>query len=294
MLNRRGFTLVELLIALVLLSIVSLGIYKTLMNNQRIYIAQTQHIDLQQNIRAAATILPAEFREIDARDSDISAMSPTAITFRAMRVFGFACDPPALGAGGSNPSNLNLTVREAPAPPYGSRDFANGDSILLYYEGNTGSVNDDSWIRGKITAAPVSLICTDTKAGEKLVVSLQFSTGQSNVSGAVTSNAPIWGFETVTYRVYKPAGDSLYYVGYQNSSGTQPIIGPLASDQGLNLVYMDSLGNVTADRTKVAQIQITLRGRTQQYIRQTSGTYGAAVDSVITTVALRNNCRFGC
>jgi hypothetical protein len=33
-----------------------------LVNNQRIYMAQTQRIDLSSNIRAASTILPAEFR----------------------------------------------------------------------------------------------------------------------------------------------------------------------------------------------------------------------------------------
>src|SRR2546426_635946 len=66
LLTRRGFTLIELMIALVLLGLVSTAVYKVLVNNQRVYLAQTQTIDLQQNIRAAAAILPAEFRELDA------------------------------------------------------------------------------------------------------------------------------------------------------------------------------------------------------------------------------------
>ena len=71
LLTRRGFTLIELMIALVLLGLVSTAVYKVLVNNQRVYLAQTQTIDLQQNIRAAAAILPAEFRELDAADGDI-------------------------------------------------------------------------------------------------------------------------------------------------------------------------------------------------------------------------------
>src|SRR5207247_362755 len=67
LLARRGFTLIELMIALVLLGMVSAAVYKVLVNNQRVYLAQTQTIDLQQNIRAAAAILPAAFRDLVAR-----------------------------------------------------------------------------------------------------------------------------------------------------------------------------------------------------------------------------------
>src|SRR5207247_11402494 len=83
--GRRGFTMVELLVALVLLGIVSAALYRVLVNNQRLYMAQTQRIDLSQNIRAAGSILPAEFRELDASEGDITAMSATSITIRAMR-----------------------------------------------------------------------------------------------------------------------------------------------------------------------------------------------------------------
>ena len=98
LLARRGYTLIELLIALVLLGMVSGAIYKVLVNNQRLYLAQTQQIDLQQNMRAAAAILPAEFRELDAADGDIRAMSATSIRIRAMRLLGWACLTPPLGS----------------------------------------------------------------------------------------------------------------------------------------------------------------------------------------------------
>src|SRR5207245_11036007 len=92
-----GFTLVEMLVALVLLGVVTAALYRVLVNNQRLYTAQTQRIDLQQNIRAAATILPADLREVDATDGDISAATATSITFRAIRWMGFLCNPPING-----------------------------------------------------------------------------------------------------------------------------------------------------------------------------------------------------
>src|SRR5204862_6137836 len=106
--SRRGFTMVELLIALVLLGLVSAALYRVLVNNQRLYMAQTQRIDLSQNIRAAANILPAEFRELDAADGDITAMSATSISIRAMRWLSFVCVAPLL-AGVHN--GLQMTMR---------------------------------------------------------------------------------------------------------------------------------------------------------------------------------------
>src|SRR5438552_15649563 len=82
---RRGFTMVELLVALVLLGLVSAALYRVLVNNQRLYMAQTQRFDLSQNIRAAGSILPAEFRELDAFDGDILAMLATCLLVRAHR-----------------------------------------------------------------------------------------------------------------------------------------------------------------------------------------------------------------
>src|SRR6266478_7508524 len=96
--GRRGFTIIEVLVALVLLGLVSAALYRVLVNNQRLYMAQTQRIDLSQNIRAASTILPAEFRELDASEGDITAMSATSISMRAMRWLGFACNLPAFSA----------------------------------------------------------------------------------------------------------------------------------------------------------------------------------------------------
>ena len=99
LITRRGFSLIELMIAVVLLGLVSAAVYKVLVNSQRVYLAQTQTIDLQQNIRAAAAILPAEFRELDAADGDITGMGPDSIRMRAMRQLAFVCATPVLGGG---------------------------------------------------------------------------------------------------------------------------------------------------------------------------------------------------
>ncbi|HEY2825704.1 MAG TPA: prepilin-type N-terminal cleavage/methylation domain-containing protein, partial [Gemmatimonadales bacterium] len=91
MTSRRGFTLVELLIGMVLLGIVSTAIYKLLVNNQRLYRLETQRTDLNSAIRGVAMVLPAELRELDASDGDIINMTSTSITYKAYRGSGFLC-----------------------------------------------------------------------------------------------------------------------------------------------------------------------------------------------------------
>ena len=293
--SRRGFTLIELLVALVLLGLVSAATYRILVNNQRLYMAQTQRIDLSQNIRAAGTILPAEFRELDAADGDITAMSATSISIRAMRWLGFACTPPVLGGALLGSS---LVIRGgAPGLPafYGARGINNAtDSMLIYYDGDQTSRLDDYWATGKILAAPNGQNCPDGTAGQRIVFDLNLlGVPGANKVGAITVGAPVRGFERVTYSLYQPAGDTSWYVGFQPAGqAMQPLIGPVLTN-GLTLSYFDANGVATAVRAQVARIDITVRGRTAVAVRAGGqAARRAAVDSITTSVALRNNRRF--
>ena len=296
LLARRGFSLIELMIALVLLGLVSTAVYKVLVNNQRVYLAQTQTIDLQQNIRAAAAILPAEFRELDAADGDIAAMGPDSIQMRAMRLLAFVCTTPALGGG---LGQLSLNIRQTPM--YGNRQtFAQNDSLLIYWEGNPASRTDDKWPVAQVKTAVAGPVCTDSGAVNNQGFTLTFqpqwmADPTLNIANAITRGAPVRGFDVVTYRVYQGA-DGDWYLGQRNLSqggNIQPVVGPLTGANGVTFSYFDSVGAVTAVPAQVAQIQIVLRARTTSPIRGTDGMQTYKVDSVLTLVSLRNNPRCG-
>jgi len=298
LLGRRGYSIIELLIALVLLSMVSAAIYKVLVNNQRLYLAQTQTIDLNQNMRAAVAILPAEFRELDAADGDIQAMTATSITIRAMRQLAFVCLTPPLGGG---IGQLTLTIRKTPM--YGTRQTFNvNDSLLIYWEGNALTRADDQWLLGQIKTVVPGPVCTqDTLAavnqGYTLTLQPQWINNAAlNVANAITRGSPVRGFDNVTYSVYQSPTDNNWYLGQTNNSAggsIQPIIGPLIGANGVTFSYYDSIGTVTGAPTSVAQIQILLRARTASPIRDASGVQAFKVDSIVTRVALRNNPRCG-
>jgi prepilin-type N-terminal cleavage/methylation domain-containing protein len=298
LLGRRGYSIIELLIALVLLGMVSAAIYKVLVNNQRLYLAQTQTIDLNQNMRAAATILPAEFRELDSPDGDIQVMTATSIRIRAMRQLAFVCLTPPLGGG---VGQLTLTVRKAPM--YGTRQTFNvNDSVLIYWEGNPLTRADDQWLTGQIKTVVPGAVCNqDTlgvaNQGYTLTMQPQWINNPAlNVANAITRGAPVRGFDNVTYSVYQSPTDNNWYLGQTNNAqggGIQPVIGPLVGANGVTFSYYDSIGTVTADSSKVAQIQILLRARTASPVRDASGVQAFKVDSLVTRVALRNNPRCG-
>jgi len=284
------------MIALVLLGLVSTAVYKVLVNNQRLYLAQTQTIDLQQNIRAAAAILPAEFRELDAADGDIPAMGPDSIQMRAMRQLAFVCNTPALGGG---LGQLTLNIRQTPM--YGNRaTFNQNDSLLIYWEGNPTSRADDKWVVGQVKTVVAGPVCADSggvnNQGFTLTFQPQWMADPTlNIANAITRGAPVRGFDVVTYRVYQGA-DGSWYLGQRNLSqggNIQPVVGPLTGANGVTFSYYDSIGTVTALPAQVAQIQIVLRARTTSPIRGADGVQTYKVDSVVTRVSLRNNPRCG-
>ena len=293
-LSRRGFTLIELLVAIVLLGIVSIGIYRVLVGNQRFYHSQVQRIDLQQNIRAGTNILPAEFRELDANDGDIYAMTATSIDVRAVRQLGFLCSAPVL------PAALGVvTFMVRKDMFFGARDFdADRDSLLLYYEGDESTRNDDGWIVADPTVVNNGVCPTvDARPAFQITATLQFAPGQVNNGGTqrIQNGSPVRGFVATQYRLYQSGTDNRWYVGYDEMTdgfAIQPLLGPLTTS-GLSFAYFDSAGVVTADRTLVQLIEVRLRAETAQPVHgATGGGLRTVVDSVTTRVALRNNRRW--
>jgi prepilin-type N-terminal cleavage/methylation domain-containing protein len=309
-LNRRGLSLVELLVALVLLGIVTAALYRVLVNNQRIYDSQTQRIDLQQNIRAATTVIPADLREIDASEGDIISASGTDITFRAMRWMGIACSAPVTG-----PSDLVetpvLTLTIMNQKLVGQRTPVVGDSVLIRYEGDEGSRLDDGWVPGLINGI-VNANCPagqpyNGTPGLQLIVGAQMRRNDAppalktpNHTNSIYTGAPVRGFITARYSLYQPAGDTSWYVGLtRGASVIQPIIGPVLPN-GLSFSYFNdttapALNPALAnDLPRVGSIVFTLRARTQRQVRGQVGTSSltSIIDSVSVRVSLRNNRRY--
>lgn len=78
-----GFTLIEMLIALVLGSLVVLGLFDFLSSQQRVYMVQEQVADMQQNARAALDILTREIRMAGYNPAGLIVSPPGIVTAAA-------------------------------------------------------------------------------------------------------------------------------------------------------------------------------------------------------------------
>jgi prepilin-type N-terminal cleavage/methylation domain-containing protein len=286
--KRHGFTLVELLVALMLFAIMGGAMVRVLTSQQRAYNSQLQRTGLQQNIRVAGTLLPNEFRGLNPADSDIVAMSDTSLTVRSIQQLGVVCNPPVLGGA---LTGLTVTMR---GPLYtAARSFVAGDSVFAWYEGDGSKRDDDGWVRGKVTAAANGSCPTLPNAGADPLLTLSFALRptQPNAAGSIPTGSPILGYENRTYRLFQTGGR--WYLGLARGAGaTDQLIGPLIGSTGLTFSYLDAAGAVTAVPTAVTTINVTLRAETKDPIRKSDGSFGTAKDSVVLAVVVRNRPRF--
>src|SRR5207253_2127726 len=118
-----------------------------------------------------------------------------SLRIRAMRQLAFVCATPALGGG---LGQIVLAVRTTPI--YGNRQtFKQGDSILVYWEGNPTSRNDDQWLPAQLQKDPDPGFCADSNVA---VTADSSQVAQIQIVLRARTAAPIRGPNGVqTYKV---------------------------------------------------------------------------------------------
>jgi prepilin-type N-terminal cleavage/methylation domain-containing protein len=246
----RGFTLAEIMAAMVIMLLVAGSVHKVLVSTQRLTRAQAQQVSVQSNVRAGSLVIVNELRELSAvvggtsSQNDILRVAPASVTYRAMRGVGFVCQTPAA---------TEIRIRRTGFS--GHRDPQPGrDSIYVFVAGGAGAESAGSWLPLAITG-----VSTGTCAG---------ASGPA-VSLAIPSTASVTGLEVGTpvrvaevmeLRLYQSEGRS--WLGARSVSGgeaIQPMAGPLEDGHGLALEYLDGSGSPTSDLTRIKSIRVTLR-----------------------------------
>ena len=284
--DRRGFTLVEMVVVLGLMGIVMAALYQSIIATQRTTSAQFQRIDVQQSTRAAAMYVSNLLRELDAADGDILVSQASSLQFRAMRWTGVLCTVPFEAAG-----QVQFTIRGQLLFGVRMPDAAQ-DSILLWQEGDPSIRVDDTWLFGGLQSSAAGVCPDDGLAGTTLRVVISAASGGNAAAAAgITMGSPVRGFQIEEVSLSLQGAD--YWLGRRTADrgGTwtlvRPLVGPLTAN-GLAFSYFDVNGALPALTTQIASIGVTVRGRS---VGQVSGT-GYMQDSIITRVTLRNNARF--
>jgi len=242
--DRRGFTLVELLIVTVLGSLVLLAALQVLITNQRTYTAQNATISGQQSTRMALEVLFNELRQVSPQGGDILMMSSDSLRVRMMRKFTRACAV-----------NSVMGVPTLTTVDIGPVDFAGGDSVFVFADNDERDDDDDVWIGAQVTGVAAGVCPQDASVARVLSFAGQ---GALFIADSVRVGAPVRHFTTVRFGLTTLYGDT--YLGRaEGNAALTPVAGPLRANTGIQFVYRDALGAVTGTPANVSQIVVTVR-----------------------------------
>jgi prepilin-type N-terminal cleavage/methylation domain-containing protein len=278
----RGFTLLELMVALVLGTVVLGAVGQALVATQRFFRLQASVLEVREGLRAATQVLTAELRELDPSGGDVVAMGADSISIRATRGLEFVCAPP-------DPVSGRIAVRSSLSSGYRDVDPAR-DRALVLREGDPATEDDDTWLDLGIASAGGSMTCADGAAAAELRL-----TGSVGALDSVAPGAPVRWYERVVYRLYADETGA-WWLGVRGWSGgawaaLSPVAGPLRHPSGLELSYYDTSGAATAEPARVARIAVSVRGVGSALLQSVGGRQGRWADSLATLVFPRNGRR---
>lgn len=287
--DRRGFSLIELLMVLALSTIVLGGLTSVLVRQQRFYRGSADLIETRSQIRQAAGIIPSDLRGVSTVGGDLIEISGTSMIFRATIGQAVAC---VLAANSIVVPPLVLSKKNTLASF--SMVPQTGDTVFVYDDNALDAASDDRWLAYGITAAPgtSNLDCLQLTGGDE---SSRYSfalDGTPPVS--VKVGAPLRFVRRTQYVLYE-ASDGSWYLGYcapACEGAPQPIAGPFlpagGGTAGVSFSYEDAAGLATAIPANVAQISIVVRGQTQGVVDMGGYKNTYVGDSLRFSVAIRN------
>jgi prepilin-type N-terminal cleavage/methylation domain-containing protein len=286
MANRRGFTLVEIMIAMTLMLIVSGAAFKLLVTTQRLSRSQAEQASLQSNVRMGSLVVLNDLRELNtvfggaADRNDILTIAANDITYRAMRGIGFICQAPTA-----------TQIRITRSSFSGFRDpVAGRDGLYVFIDGDPDTEADDTWLPVAISAVATGTACPGALGDITLTTP---NTAALVSPPAIPVGTPVHIYEVMELKLHVADGRS--WLGARSISAgeaIQPVLGPLVDGNGFQLEYLDATGAITADRTAIKSIRVTIRGISDGAV--TPGIEGSPTyvqDSLVTQVALRNSFR---
>ena len=302
--RRSGFTLIELMVVMVLLSIVVGGLIKVIAGQQRFYRSAGDLMESRSQIRQALSLLPADLRGMSTAGADILVASDTSISFRSTIGSSVVCS--------ATPSTFSFpptTLASNQTLSAGRVTATAGDWVAVYDDGATSGRSDDTWAIYSIRAVtqPVGACNAPFVSAADLLRTGYIVTVNEAVSPTIVQGAPARLLRQVEYRLYT-ASDGESYLGYMECpagvcSAIQPVSGPYRpfratsnAANGLQLQYFDSLGTeiagaalaTRANLNNVARIALTVRGETANAVAVPGMPAAPKQDELTVHVSIRN------
>lgn len=272
--DRRGFSLLELIIALVVGLIVIAAVVQVMVVQGKGYRKQREVVDTRETTRQATALLAWDLRQAAIGGAPFATLAANAVALRSPRGVGTICGKHAL------------------LPRYGlwktSGNFtATTDDTAVVY-----AIGRDKWQTLKITAvgtpAAMGVAACAWGGGRVPDVVVEFAVTKKTDTSWIKVGAPMRSFRRVEYAEFQSNGR--WWLGRRigNAAGYEQLTGPLLAptSNGLAFIYRDTLGALTADPGAVGSVAFTLR--TESFKNTYVGnTYNYQRDSLTTAVSVR-------
>jgi prepilin-type N-terminal cleavage/methylation domain-containing protein len=273
--RRRGFTIAEMLLCMVVAGALMTGFYGVMTKQGRGYNRMVVSTDADETARSAAAVLAWELRQAAIGGNTlVGTLDAQSVTVRSVQGVGIVC------------AKSSTDPRYAIWKNGGDIQATADDTAMVYAH------MSQAWRRLKISAVgtPADYSMTSCAWGggrtPDLVVEVSGFTA-ADTAGIVVGS-PFRAYRQVQYGVVQSGGR--YWLGRKisPSSGSYQILtGPLRGATGLRLAYYSSSGAVTATASQVAMVKITVLTESYKQYRDQSGTPQYRYDSLTTRVALR-------
>jgi type II secretory pathway pseudopilin PulG len=300
--TRGGITLVELVVALVLIGLVGTTIGRTLVRQQRFYRGTAELLHAREGVRDAMELLSTDIRGIAVADT-VRLLADSAIEFFANIGSSVVCQrlgSTAVGLPAASSGRGNVLTALTTVPDTGDIAVFHSDSIDSGSEWERHQIGSFGPRSLAVACPPSSEFARDAKANAGTGFLLELSTPPGP---HIRVGAPVRFLRRGRYSLYK-GSDGYWYLGYRrcNAVGAsicgpiQPLSGPYrdySSDPrrtGLLFEYFGRSGRgLTPDDSPLglARIDITARAESRQQL-DVEGRVSVPSDSATITIAIRN------
>lgn len=277
--DRRGLTLVELLVVAVLGAVIVGAVYQILATNQRVYTVQQEQIQAQQTVRSGLEVLSAEVRALSIPEGDLVSMDDHRMEVRVPRTLGLVCQTDVDG------DERTFLVR-----PEG-RPFREGERVMVFAQNDPSTTTDDRWLDdgGRVDSVEDELLplgCDpDPLGGTSGQIVEVGGMGTLIQANQVHPGAPMRTFERFRYGLFEI--DGVPYLGRRDlddGDEEHPLVGPVRPDDGVLFEYLDRTGDPASSTDEVARIRVSIRTESGA-----TGPSGEALsDSLSVTIHPRN------
>lgn len=276
--NRKGLTLIEVLVSLVLSSILIAVLYRVFMAQHRTYAVQEQVVDMQQNIRVAVNRMVREIR---------------------MAGFGHVSDVLSQ-AGGVNGFTDVITPNDNSVTVVGglrrisalAADAIGGqDQVTLTSE--TDASEFAGMVHRFISIGGIESNTVKSIVGARLILDrpLMLTHRISDKDGTPLI-VPIFKIHAVTYGIRNDEGVPVLFRNLYPNTERSRRETVAENIENLQFEYFDANGDrlplPIADREKIRMIRVTVRARTKMFTHDVKAGDGFQRRTISSNIHLRN------